>query len=521
MKTGRNFLWSLCLLLPVIMMVSGCKKFLDRKPLTSTLDDLNQGGLESQIFGLYSYLRTSYGVASSLPHLALHGFRSDDSEKGSDQLDGAEWSAPMDNFNYDKSFDGARQYWNDHYSLINLANTAIQTADSLGLTDPASVINLAEARFFRAYAYFDLVRTFGEVPKIDFRIYQASQANIAKSPTTVIYALIDNDLQYAEANLPATWATSSGNKYPGRLTKGAAMTLHADAHLFRKNWGQVLGLCQQVISSGMYALYTPYWKIFKDDGENSSESIFEIQNEVTLTDDYGSIYAVTQNIRQSTASGWNLGWGWNTPTDALVNSYEAGDPRRAATILFAGQSDDPASGGYGRTLPRWEGEPVNPGILFRKYYNKKVYADPAKRAALNRLDYPAWINQRLYRYAEVILMAAEAANELGGTANATLAQTYLEMIRARAREGNSAVLPPIAFVSQAQMRTAIKKERRAEFGMEDKRFFDLVRWTPATDNIDAPNALGPLGYQPKNRYYPIPQEAIDRSGGLLIQNPDY
>jgi hypothetical protein len=199
----------------------------------------------------------------------------------------------------------------------------------------------------------------------------------------------------------------------------------------------------------------------------------------------------------------------------LVNSYETGDPRRAATILFAGQSDDPASGGYGRTLPRWEGEAVNPGILFRKYYNKKVYGDPAKRAALNRSDYPAWINQRLYRYADVVLMAAEAANEIGGAGNTALAQTYLEMVRARAREGNNTILPPVVFVSQVQMRDAIKRERRSEFGMEAERFFDLVRWN------DAETVLGPSGYQPRNKYYPIPKEAIDRSNGILIQNPLY
>jgi starch-binding outer membrane protein, SusD/RagB family len=508
MKKVKNIFWVMLLAIPFTFTISSCKKFLDRKPLTATLDDLNQGGLEGQIFGLYSYMRTSYGVVSSLPHLALHGFRSDDSEKGSDQSDGAEWSAPMDNFQYDRSFDGVRQYWNDHYSLINLANTALQTADSLGLKDPSSQINLAEARFFRAYSYFDLVRTFGEVPKIDFRVYVASQANVPKSPISDIYALIDEDLQFAEQYLPtkASW----GSQFPGRLTSGAARTLHAKSYLYRQNWASALGLAQQVISSNEYALYRPYWQIFKDAGENSSESIFEIQNEVTATEDYGSIYAVAQNIRQSDASGWNLGWGWNTPTQSLVDSYEPGDPRRAATILFAGQSDDPSSGGYGRTLPASVFDNP-PGILFRKYYNKKVYADPAKRAALNRLDYPAWINQRIYRYADVILMAAEAANELGDGA---LAESLLEQIRARARDG-AAVLPFIAFTSKEQMRTAIKKERRAEFGMEGERFFDLVRWG------DADSVLSSLGYQHRNRYYPIPQEAIDRSAGILIQNPDY
>lgn len=510
MKKSINILLVIIVAISLLMS-NGCKKFLDRKPLTATLDDLKQGGVEGQIFGLYSNLRNSAGF-TSIPWLAFHGFRSDDAEKGSDPSDGAEWVAPFDNFKYVKDLWASNQYWDDHYVLINLANTALQTADSLKLSDPSSVINIGEARFFRAFSYFDLVRSFGEVPKIDFRVYEASQANVAKSPVAAIYALIDADLQFASANLPLVW----GSQYPGRLTSGAAKTLLAKAYLYRQNWGQALALSQQVINSGIYALYTPYWKIFKDEGENSSESIFEIQAYVSPNGaiDLGTIFATTQGVRASTASGWNLGWGWNTPTDNLVNSYETGDPRKSSTILFSGQSDDPSTGGYGRVLPNSTFDNP-PGPLPRKYWNKKIYADPAKRAATNHSDNPSWINMRILRYSDVLLMAAEAANEIGGTANAQLAETYLEMVRARARNGDNSVLPKIIFTSQAQMRDAIKKERRSEFGMEGERFFDLVRWG------DAVSVLGPLGYQFKNRYYPIPQPAIDKSGGKLVQNPDY
>lgn len=506
MKKGKNIFWSLVLAAPFLMMMSGCEKYLDRKPLTATMDDLNQGALEGQVFGMYNNLRNSAGF-TSIPWLAIHNFRSDDAIKGSDPTDGAEWVAPFDQFQYVKDLWATNTYWDDHYSLINLANTTIQTADSLGLNDAASMRNVAEARFFRAFSYFDLVRTFGEVPKIDFRVYEAAQANIPKSTVPEIYALIDEDLQFAAAYLPVEW----GNEFPGRLSSGAARTLHAKTQLYRQNWGAVMALTEQVMASGQYALYTPYWQIFKEVGENSSESIFEIQGHVSANgvDNYGLIYATTQGIRQSTASGWNLGWGWNTPTDALVNSYETGDPRRAATILFAGQSDDPSSGGYGRTLPKWEGEG---GILFQKYYNKKVYADPARQAAANLRDQAPWINMRILRYADVLLMRAEAANELG---QGELAEELLEQVRARARGNATNVLPKVEFVDKEQMRNAIKRERRAEFGMEGERFFDLVRWG------DAAQVLGPLGYQNRNRYYPIPQPAIDKSLGKLVQNPEY
>jgi starch-binding outer membrane protein, SusD/RagB family len=387
-------------------------------------------------------------------------------------------------------------YWDAHYSLIHLANTAIQTADSLKLTGAESNANIAEARFFRAFSYFDLVRVFGQVPKIDFRLYSAAQANVAKAPESAIYALIDADLQYAAANLPAAW----GAKYPGRLTSGAAKALLAKAYLFRGNFAQALAWNQQVISSGLYSLNSSYYGTFKDAGENNSESILEWQNYMgpNRTDDYGSWYATCQGVRAASSTGWNLGWGWNVPTDEFVNSFDAGDPRKGSSVLFSGQSDDPSTGGYGGTLPAY------PAVLPQPYWNKKVYADPAVRASTGWLDGAYWINQRVIRYADVLLMTAECMNETGNGAQGV---NFLNQVRSRVG------MPNITFTTQAQLRTAIKKERRNELGLEGERFFDLVRWG------DALTVLGPLGYQPRCNYYPIPQPAIDKSGGVLVQNP--
>ena len=506
MKKIKNISWGLVIALPVLLMVSGCEKFLDRKPLTATLEDLNQGGLEGQIYGLYGAIRNGDIAGQGfggIPWLAMHSFRSDDSEKGSSDADGADWGVIYDKFQYVKDHWSSNTYYEQHYVLINMANTAIKTSDSLKLNDPASLTNVAEAKFFRAFAYFDLVRTFGQVRKIDFPITSAAQVNsLPKSPESAIYALIDADLQAAEAGLPLNWA----NKFPGRLTSGAAKTLHAKTLLYRQQWAGALALCQQVINSNQYSLESSYTRIFKDEGENGPESIFEIQAEVgpSGTNNYYSWHAIAQGVRGTDV--WDLGWGWNTPTEKLVTEYETDDPRKAQTILFSGQSDDPANGGYGRTLPPY---PTIP----RMYWNKKVYPDPAKQASTGERQ-PGWKNQRVLRLSDVYLMAAEAANEIGGAANAALAVVYLEKVRGRARAGTSA-LPSVAFVSQAQMRTAIQNERRFEFAMEGERFFDLVRWGLA------PSVLGPLGYQNKNRYYPLPQPVIDQSGGALVQNPDY
>jgi starch-binding outer membrane protein, SusD/RagB family len=490
------------LALPSLFMLGSCKKFLDRKPLTATLGDLNQGGIEAEIFGMYSNLRNSAGF-TSIPWLGVHDFRSDDSEKGSDPSDGAEWVAPFDQFQYVKDLWATNTYWDDHVTLITLANAAIAKADSLKLNDPGTLANVAEARFLRAFSYFDMVRTFGDVPIYDKKINASSELCVAKSTADQVYSFIDADLDFAAMHLPTTW----GSQYPGRLTSGAAFALHAKTYLYRKNWAMAYGLASQIIQSGTYALFPSYYGIFKDAGENSSESIFEIQAYVSPNGaiDQGTIFATTQGVRAATATGWNLGWGWNTPTDALVNAFEPGDPRKGSTILFSGQSDDPSTGGYGRVLPNSIFD-VPAGPLPRKYWNKKIYADPAYRASTGHSDNPNWINKRIIRYSDVVLIAAEAANELG---NGDQAATYLNMVRDRVK------MPEVAFVDKTQMRNAIKHERRVEFGMEGERFFDLVRWG------DAVSVLGPLGYTNRARYYPIPQPVIDRCGGTITQNPEW
>lgn len=505
-KFKRTFFAAL-LAMPLLAVLGSCNKFLDRKPLTATLEDLNQGGIEAEIFGIYSNLRQSAGF-TSIPWLGVHDFRSDDSQKGSEASDGAEWVAPFDNYQYVKDLWATNTYWDDHMTLVTLCNSAIQKADSLNLVDQSSVINVAEARFMRAFAYFDMVRTFGEVPIIDTKVYQSSDLCKPKKTVPEVYAFIDADLTFAAANLPANWISGGSNKYPGRLTSGAAKALHAKTYLYRQNWAQTLSLCQQVMNSTEYGLLDSYYGIFKDAGENSKESIFEIQAYVSPNGsiDQGCIFATTQGVRAATSTGWNLGWGWNTPTDNLVSAFEAGDVRKGSTILFSGQSDDPSTGGYGRILPNYILDPV-PGPLPQKYWNKKIYADPAYRASTGFSDNPSWINKRIIRYADVVLMAAEASNELG--TGSTTGIGWLNQIRNRASLGNK------TFTTQAQLRADIKQERRVEFGMEGERFFDLVRWN------DALTVLGPLGYTNRCRYYPIPQPVINRCGTVVVQNPEW
>lgn len=481
------------------MMFGSCKKFLDRKPLQASLEDLNQGGVEGLTFGLYGAFldrNGSYHGFSSIPWFGLNSFRGDDAMKGSSASDGADWGLIYDNFQYQKSHWSSEIYWDHHYNLISKANVVIQTADSLQLTDPASMINIAEAKFFRALSYFDLVRVFGEVPKIDFRVYVPNDQKKPKATVAQIWALIDADLNAGITNLPEDWLNAAGNnKYPGRLTKYSAMAFAAKAKLYRQDWAGALALCQQIINSTKYALLPNYKSNFLVEGENGKESLFEIQALVGANGvpDNGYEFGVEQGVRGS--GTWDLGWGWNTPEPGQEASYESGDVRRSATILYSGQDD-----GYGKTVPDY------PAVLPRAYWNKKVYPEPSMQAYTGRRQ-NSWLNHVLLRYADVLLMAAEAANELGGASNQTNATAWVNAIRSRAGLGS------ISFTSQAQMRAAIKQERRSEFAMEGERFFDLVRWG------DAESVLGASGYTPCHKYYPLPQKAIDFAGGILVQNP--
>lgn len=499
MKKMNLIKWSLLPVLLALLVLSSCKKkFLDRQPLGRYIDDdIPAGSYDSKIFATYSLLRA--GGFNNHLYLGIMNYRSDEAEKGSSVSDGANHGLMYDEFQYDKSNGGIQEFWTDHYALIIAANSIIADIDSLNLTDPNTLINKAEAKFLRAFTYFQMVRAFGPIPKVDFKITDAAQVNVPKSTEAEIFALIDADLQEAAAILPVSWDP----QYVGRLTKGAAMTLQLKADLWRKNWASALGIAKGIIGLNQYSLVSNYGSQFRNTGENGPESIFEIQAFYTPTQNLGIIHSNVQGVRG--AGQWDLGWGWNVPTQKLIDEYETGDPRRIETILYSGQVDPLYS----------ENVPPVPTVP-RPFWNKKIYTNPADRLSLNNRFGP-WMNHRILRYADVLLMAAEAANELGGAQNTTDALAWLEMIRARAR-GNTSSLPPVTTTDQAALRTAIRHERFVEMAMEEERFWDLVRW--GIDITVLPASGSPL-YQVKHRLLPIPQAEIDKSGGILIQNPDY
>lgn len=497
MKTHNTNIIILVLSFTLLIFTAGCSTdWLDIKPKGRfTEDDLPTGSLEEYVFAAYSALRSE--GTSGLQYVALHNIRSDDADLGSSPGDYASAGPIFDEFNYSLDHWLVSGYWSGHFGVINLSNNVLAAADSLDNFTEGTLANVGEAKFLRAWAYFNLVRTFGEVPIIDFRITDQASANRPKSSIQDIYHLIDMDLQEAVASLPETWTG-----FPGRVTRGAALALQVKTFMARKRYSEALNVAQTVINSGIYNLNVPYNMIFREESENSKESIFEIQALFDGVNKFGVTYASRQGVRGS--GEWDLGWGWNVPNQRLIDAFEPGDPRLEATVLFSGQTNAP----YGETLP---------GNLPREYWNKKVYTNPELRRKYGS-QMGEWFNVRLIRYADIVLLAAEAANEIGGENNINLALDYLELVRGRARGNNNDVLPEVITRNQEELRQAIRHERQVELGMENERFYDLIRWEI---DVETMHAAGHTGYQLRNRFYPIPQAEIDRSDGVLLQNPDY
>jgi hypothetical protein len=495
---------SAILMLAVIIFSTGCRKdFLNRQPLgqyTTGNFPYPQGAgpYDQNIFAAYASLRTYQTTVFGF--VGAVSIRSDDADKGSTPAD-APAQLEMVNFPVTPTNGLTNDLWTGYYATVTDCNVILDQVakDSANTPDATKLLAQGEARFLRGYAYFMLVRLFGNVPIVDTVLANVSASNVPQATPAEVYAFIEKDLQFAAMSLPQKWDA----KYIGRATSGAAYGLLAKVYLYEKKWQDAMSTAGIVINSGVYDLNTPYDKIFTEDGENSSGSVFEIQAYADAnhkSDSYGCQYANVQGVRG--AGNFDLGWGFNSPSQNLVDAYEDGDPREKSTILFT-PSTEPTR--YGEVFPA---EP-NPR------YNMKTYTNPAIRNAVgNRFGY--WMNVRILRYSDIVLMYAEAANELGQTDEAL---EKLEWVRARARNGDNSILPAVTTTDQSELRDAIRHERRIELAMEGERFFDIVRWGIA-DNVMT--AAGKTNFSSsRDALLPIPQTQIDLSKGVLHQNPGY
>jgi hypothetical protein len=422
---------------------------------------------------------------TSFSWIGLSSIASDDADKGSSPGDTGSDKDVMDALTYNPSSPSTSEIFAANYAGINRCNQALNIIPQLDKADPALRNRLiGEAKFLRAFMYFTLVKAYGGVPIIDHLPNPSSGEDkvmqLTRKTSAEVYAYIEKDLNDAIAALPNKSAYSASEK--ARASQGAAYALLAKVNLYQKNWQKVVDNCNLVTG---YAIVPNYASMFRLAGENDAESIFEIQGTGSTPAKGISGYSNTQGARG--AGGW--GWGFNTPSQSLVNAYEPGDVRKDATIIFAGT-----------TL--YDGRVV-PATVENPRYNYKAYSSAFTDA------WETDVNIKYLRYAEVVLMKAEALNELGQTSDAI---PLLNVIRKRAGLGNTTA------VSQADVRTAIWKERRVEMAMEHDRFFDLVRTGQAVTAFAIDGKTFVAG---KHEVFPLPEAFMKQAGGLSQQNPGY
>ncbi|CAI8377470.1 MAG: SusD-like protein [Polaribacter sp. SA4-10] len=396
-----------------------------------------------------------------------------------------------------------KDIWGWMFSGVNRSNYILEFKDKTDFEGKEEV--LAQARFLRAYYYFELVKWFGDVPLVvDQRMLFGDQFNVDRTPKAQVYAQIEMDLISAAENLPYTQAEK------GRITKGAAQALLGKAYLYQDKFDEAAAVLDNLILNGPYDLVTDYNSMFETEGENNIESIFEVQYSelegasfACLQCSEGNVAVGFSGIRNYSATQgtegdiFSSGFSFNVPVQEVVDAFEAGDLRKDVAILdidaWAAQTGITFGTGNEHT-----------GFFNRKYIpRKRSDAAQGDRNLTNPNNY------RAIRFADVLLMAAEAFNR-SSAANDAKAQGYLNRVRQRAFGD---MMHNIS-ASGSTLTENIYQERRVELAGEGHRFFDLVRTGKAAQEIDGFVAG-------KHEVFPIPVIEIQLTGNRWSQNPGY
>lgn len=479
-----------------MLILSSCSDFMDDNPqgyLTQESFPTTESDALLATNAAYVTVRNWNYNSGGFPILDI---MSDDALKGSNPNDGLNTVGPYNNFTIIPTQDGLDRWWTSLYEGIKRANVVIEKVPAIKMPENLKQRYLAEARFLRGLYYFDLVRAWGGVPLVTVTI---PPLEVPRASQSDIYQLIEDDLLFAVQNLPAKGSYSANDV--GRASNGAAKALLAKVYLFQKDFINAEKYALEVIQSGEYNLEPNFIDANGKNGEHGIESIFEVgamENESAL----GNQYANTQGVRGNP----NRGWGFNRPTLNLRNSFEDGDARLKGTIIDLGDVLDGITIAGDATTPDQTYD-ENGNLIEVECYNRKVWIPGSST------DTQFGHNRRLIRFADVLLMAAEALNENNKPGEALI---HLNRVRERARNGNVGILPDITETGQDALRGLILKERRHELALEGQRFWDLVRTGKAAQ------VLGPNGFVTgKHELMPIPQNEIDISKGVLIQNPNW
>ena len=468
------------LLLTLVLAVSGCKKFVDLTPDNNIPVSgfyKTEADIRTALTGTYGNLRgiyNGYYQYTELPSDNTRTFGESEVAQG-----------PFDRLTWTPVTTAISGIWNDSYRTVANANSVLGRIDPIPFASDATKSQyIGEAKFLRALMYFNLVRFFGDVPLVLTEITTEQESyQYGRTPAAEVYAQIEKDLLEAEAVLPTTYTGAN----IGRATKGAAQALLGKAYLQQKKWPQAEAKLAQVVNAGTYQVLPDVTNVFGLGKDNNAEIVFAVQYVASGFGEGNSFVHTFVPQPSGTSITFVTGNSTSVGTLDLYNAFEPGDVRRDAFLgVFVGAET---------------------------YYWARKFIYPVTQQNEGENDWP------VLRYADVLLMYAEALNNNGKTADALV---QVNRIRTRAKLAAKPAL------SQADTQLAIEQERRVELCFEGHRWHDLIRWGKDVSTMQAfkakYTALDPvnanLSPAPERRLFPIPTREIQLNP-KLTQNPGY
>lgn len=489
-----------------ILLGTRCEDFLVEDPRFGLLESnffTNDEEALSAVYAAYDPLQFQQGAEWHF-RWVYGDIVSDDSDKGGSNVnDIVQWFR-LAEFQGTGANTALLSEWTAKFAGIARANFAIVNIEgNEQLSESLRPLLIAEAKFLRAFYYFNLVTIFGGVP-INEAPLNPSEFRRPKNTEEEVWAFIIQDLEDAISVLPTK--STQGAALLGRANKGAAQGLLAKSYVYTERWAEAKQMTETIINSGEYSLSADYEDIFSEAGEHGPGSLFEINFtsatnvgwEAGANGGEGNLTNIFQTSREVTAG--RVGFGFNIPTQNFVDEFESNDPRLTATVFRDGDQ----MGGKG-VHNATEDFP----FLARKYFLDAAIED----GAVPELNGPS--NERVIRYADVLLWHAEASFQ---TSDESAARASLNEVRARARRNAPVGTLPDVTAGGADLLNAIYHERRVELGLEGHRFFDLVRTGRAGEVM---RAQGFNFIDGTHELFPIPDPEIIASNFEIIQNPGY
>lgn len=562
-----------------MLIAISCQDDFLEVPVTGQVSESQLGsenGLDGLLIGTYAALNGhgDLGWFSGYANWLWGSIRGGDANKGSNAGDFTS-IIPIMRFEVNPTNGELNSKWRGSYEGISRANIFLQNLKaSEEVSEERKTEMAAEARFLRGHFYFELKKNFDDTPYVDETMTIESGATEVPNNQD-LWPMIEADFQYAFDNLPET------QEQVGRANKWAAAAYLAKAYMYQDKFTEAKGLYDQIIADGQtsnglkYALVPAFYDLFRGDTENNAETVFGFQAAAGTGSVNNTNHEIGMNYPYNTGpSGPGNCCGFFAPSFELVNSYRTNaeglpllsgaynQPANAVKSDMGLQSDDPFTPDQGPLDPRLDHTVGRRGIMFLDWMphpgfdwiRDQAYAGPytPKKYSYEKAeegtyqDGSSWtpgyqsINFMIIRYADVLLMAAEAEVEVGSMEKA---REYVNMVRERA--ANSTLLvdgtPAANYVvglyntpwaDKETARKAVRFERKLELALEGQRFYDLLRWGVVADAMNAyldyeatklPNQLGGAEFEAdEDEYLPIPQIQIDLQGSdVLTQNPGY